>query len=86
MFVIIIVVEVGYYDQESLEEMFGSYLTFTEDGYAHPSGPAYDLVFQQAPDLSRYWDLIRFRQMVWKEENQWIYQVDWNVFESTVIW
>ena len=48
-----IVVEAGYYDQESLEEMFGSYLTFTEDGYAHPSGPAYDLVFQQAPDLSR---------------------------------
>ena len=33
--------------------MFGSYLTFTEDGYPHPSGPAYDLVFQQAPDLSR---------------------------------
>ena len=33
--------------------MFGSYLTFTEDGYAHPSGPAYDLVFQQTPDLSR---------------------------------
>ena len=63
MFVIIIVVEVGYYDQESLEEMFGSYLTFTEDGYPS-SGPAYDLVFQQAPDLSRYWDLIRFRQMV----------------------
>ena len=59
-----IVVEAGYYDQESLEEMFGSYLTFTEDGYVHPSGPAYDLVFQQAPDLSRYWDLIRFRQMV----------------------
>ena len=48
-----IVVEAGYYDQESLEEMFGSYLTFTEDGYAHPSGPAYDLVFQQAADLSR---------------------------------
>ena len=48
-----IVVEAGYYDQESLEEMFGSYLTFTEDGYVHPSGPAYDLVFQQAPDLSR---------------------------------
>ena len=33
--------------------MFGSYLTFTEYGYPHPSGPAYDLVFQQAPDLSR---------------------------------
>ena len=48
-----IVVEAGYYDQESLEEMFGSYLTFTEDGYVHPSGPAYDLVFQQAPDLRR---------------------------------
>ena len=28
-------------------------MTFTEDGYAHPSGPAYDLVFQQAPDLRR---------------------------------
>ena len=48
-----IVVEAGYYDQESLEEMFDSYLTFTEDGYVHPSGPAYDLVFQQAPDLRR---------------------------------
>ena len=48
-----IVVEAGYYDQESLEEMFGSYLTFTEDGYPHPSGPAYDLVFQQVPDLRR---------------------------------
>ena len=23
------------------------------DGYAHPSDPAYDLVFQQAPDLCR---------------------------------
>ena len=33
--------------------MFGSYLTFTEYGYPHPSGPAYDLVFQQAPDLRR---------------------------------
>ena len=48
-----IIVEAGYYDQEPLEEMFDSYLTFTKDGYAHPSGPAYDLVFQQAPDLSR---------------------------------
>ena len=48
-----IVVESGYYDQESLEEIFGSYLTFTEDGYAHPSGGAYDLVFQEAPDLRR---------------------------------
>ena len=26
-----IIVEAGYYDQESLEEMFDSYLTFTED-------------------------------------------------------
>ena len=44
-----IVVEAGYYDQQSLEELFGSYVTFTEDGYEHPSGAAYDLVFQQAP-------------------------------------
>ena len=48
-----IVVEAGYYDQQSLEESFGSFVTFTEDGYAHPSGAAYDLVFQQAPDLRR---------------------------------
>ena len=40
-------VEAGYYDQESLEELFGSYVTFTEDGYAHPSGAAYHWVFQQ---------------------------------------
>ena len=26
-------------------------MTFTEDGYAHPSGGAYDLVFWEAPDL-----------------------------------
>ena len=26
-----IIVEAGYYDQEPLEEMFDSYLTFTED-------------------------------------------------------
>ena len=44
-----IVVEAGYYDQQSLEESFGSYVTLTEDRYAHPSGAAYDLVFQQAP-------------------------------------
>ena len=41
------------YDQESLEEMFGSYLTFTKDGYAHPSGTAHDLMFQQVSDLRR---------------------------------
>ena len=54
-----IVVEAGYYDQESLEEMFGSYLTFTEDGYPS-SGPAYDLVFQQVPVLSR---ILRFDEI-----------------------
>ena len=64
-----IVVEAGYYDQESLEEMFGSYLTFTEDGYPHPSGPAYDLVFQQAPDLSRILGFDEIQAVVWKEEN-----------------
>ena len=26
-------------------------MTFTEDGYAHPSGGGYDLVFWEAPDL-----------------------------------
>ena len=31
-------------------------------------------------------DLMRFRQVVWKEENQWMYQMDWTIFESTVIW
>ena len=31
-------------------------------------------------------DLMRFRQVVWMEENQWMYQMDWIVFESTVIW
>ena len=28
-------------------------MTFTEDGYSHPSGTAYDLVFSNAPDLRR---------------------------------
>ena len=48
-----IVVEAGYYDQQSLEELFGSFVTFTEDGYSHPEGAAYDLVFWEAPDLRR---------------------------------
>ena len=49
--------------------MFGSYLTFTEYGYPHPSGPAYDLVFQQAPDLSRIlgFDEIQVRGVKGKE-------------------
>ena len=48
-----IVVEAGYYDQESLEEVLGSFVRFTEDGYAHPEGGGYDLVFWEAPDLRR---------------------------------
>ena len=36
-----------------MEEIFGSYLTFKEDGYSRPSGPACDLVFQQVTDLCR---------------------------------
>ena len=55
-----IVVEAGYYDQESLEELFGSFVTFTEDGYAHPSGGAYDSVFWETPDLRR---ILRFDEI-----------------------